>query len=91
MYQVGIFQSKVYNGDCKGTALSEGRTRVLSFATAEDAVREFNDQVERAQAVLEYAKRHAATSEIYFSVKMLNEKGEIVPEYNWSSSYNTEE
>ena len=90
MYQVGIFQSKVYTGECKGKALSEGRTRVLSFAEAEDAVIEFNDQVERAQAVLEYSKRHKATAQIYFSVKMLKD-GESIPEYNWNEAYTTEE
>ena len=94
MYQVGIFQSKNYFGASDSTAAAEGRTRILSFKKQAAAEAEYEDQVERAQAVLEYAKRHSDTSHIYFSVKLLYDGadgGSPSELDSWNDSYNYED
>ena len=88
MYSLVVFQTKEYNGECKDTACAEYRTRGLVFKDKEIAEAQYKDQIERAEAVIEYAKRHTATGHVYFKVGLLDEDGKPLQE--WETNYDSE-
>ena len=81
-WQVGIIESKIFDGTVAGGANRDTRTRVLTFDALEDAITEYNKQVERVQATIEYSKRHKATEEIH-SVVNIAEDGVSVKDPYW--------
>ena len=87
IYQVGIIESKKFDGTCEHAASRDNRTRILTFDTMDDAIAEFNRQVERCKATVEYSKRHKATEEINIVVDIIVNETKIDDEYWFEISY----
>lgn len=90
-WQVGIIESKKFDGTAEHAAIRDQRTRLLTFDILEDAVAEFQRQVDRCKATVEYSKRHKATEEINIIVNVIKNGVQTEDPYWFEVNYSNQE